>query len=307
MKKLDTAFAEKKTKHRASGARQTRTFSRPPYSSPNSQEPSREYLRSASESSEISSLGVVLDTLADRHAPLSWSEEKKLVRSSRPEDEIRYALWVHNLRFAKLVATEAYLRRHPALVITPQEVAGAAVEALWRASQTYDWSVGANFIHYARWHVKRAMSDALREAASGITLPAQFLAKLSEARRNVEKTDDGVCALFSGMLHFDAPIGEGSANLHDLMADADARVGGKNVDTSEHLKGLLDSLDKYNKKTSAVLRGYYGIETARLSGEELATKFKVSRQAINAMIKKGLRRLRCHVLARGLKLEDLVS
>lgn len=252
-------------------------------------------------------MGIVLDRLADDHAPLSWSEEKKLVRSKLPEVEIRYALWVHNLRFVKFLATEAYMRKHHAVIITPSEVVGAAVEALWRSSQTYDWSLGATFVHFARWHVKRAMSDAMREAASGITLPAQFLAKLSEARRNVSKTDDGVCALFAGMLHFDAPVGDGSASLHDLMADNDARVGGENVDTSEHVKGLLDSLDKYNAKTSAVLRGYYGIETARLSGEELAAKFKVSRQAINAMIKKGLRRLRCHVLARGLKLEDLVS
>lgn len=260
-----------------------------------------------SASSEISSLGTTLDLLADKHPPLSGSEEKKLVRSAITEDEKRYALWVHNLRFVKFVSTEAYLKKHHAVVITPSEVTGAAVEALWRAAQDYDWSLGATFICFARWRVKRAISDALREAASGISLPAQFLAKLSEARRNGKQADENVCALFTGMLHFDAPLGEGSASLHDVMADADARVGGENVDTAEHVKELLDSLDKYHKRTSAILRGYYGIETTRLSGEELATKYGVSRQAINSMLKKGLLRLRSSVLARGLKLEDLVS
>lgn len=307
MKNRPTSSAEKKTKARASGALPTRTSSKPRLASPHCQEPNEGLWKSGSESLAISSLGVVLDRLADSHPPLSGTEERNLMRSDLPEEAKRYALWAHNLRFAKYVSTEAYLRKHHAVVITPSEVAGAAVEALWRSAQNFDWNLGATFINYARWHVKRAISDALREAASGISLPAQFLAKLSEARRSEKQSDEGVCALFSGMLHFDAPIGEGSASLHDLMADADARVGGESVDTAEHLDGLLSSLDKYNKKTSVVLRCYYGIGTARLSGEELAAKFGVSRQAVNSMLKKGLRRLRSTVLARGLKIDDLIS
>ena len=305
---MDTLSRLKTKKPRSAGAPMKPRSCVPPLPSNGMLEHAKPSTLSERESpqnySEKNPLGGAFDRLMQDHPVLKPAAEKKLLSSDLAEGKKRELLWKHNLRFAVMLANEAFNRRHPSCVITPQELAAEAVLTLWETSLKFDWSLGVVFTAYARWPIKRSLSHACRRSASGVTLPTQFLLKLAAAKTKGGEVYNGDPRhLFSGVSSIDAQI-EGGTDLHSLLADDDTRIGGD--DTPENIETLLDSIDRFNVRTSQLLRAFYGIGTPRLSGEELAEKYGVSRQAINTSIQKGLKRLRAIVATKGYRLSDFV-
>ena len=308
MNLVDTESA-KKAPSSARGARAKKPSYTRPSTTPTATECERDESLSASESSRIwceSGLSEALERLIQHHPVLTPSQETSLLDSQIPDAEKRELLWKHNLRFAVMLSNEAYKRRHAACIVTHYELSCEAVKTLWDASLKFEAAQGVRFLSYARWHVKRGLADTLRRSASGVTLPTQFLLKLSRARSEDKQAEEGdIRSLFAGVTSFDAPKStDGFTDLHGIIAEDDTRIGCN--DTPENLETLLDLIDRFNARTSVLLRSFYGIGTPRLSGEELATKYGVSRQAINTSIKKGLKRLRLIVATKGYKLSDFV-
>ncbi len=237
-------------------------------------------------------LGEEFDGLMAVYPVLSPAEERKMLRSKRSDEGKRDLLWKHNLRIAVLLANEAFSRRHHSCIITPREMACAAVKTLWDASQKFDWSKGVLFAGYARWVVKRELSNTLRKSASGVTLPPKFLAKLSSNR-----------TLFGGVESFDAPKGpDNTTDLHGMVAD-DTR---RDPEDTDALEDMLARLERQNSNQVLMLRAYFGLGTERLSGVALAKKLGTSKQAVDQTIKKGLRRLREIAASKGHKLNDFI-
>ena len=256
----------------------------------------------------------------------SAAEQKELARqwrdSRRPmaqREAARAELIRANLRFAFSIAKQ-YQHRGLAL----EDLVSEANAGLLRAADKYDPEVGVNFISYAVWWIRQALSSAVTKQGHTVRVPlgrAPDLTRIARAQTALRETlgrepnDDEVAhiasldvdlvrslrALSLPTESFDAPVmgrrGEPSRlTLADVLEVEQAEEnGGVTVALEdESRRAALDrAMGVLSPRERQVLAMYYGLDGHEpMTLKEIGQAFGVSRERIRQLRERALARLR---------------
>ena len=256
----------------------------------------------------------------------SAAEQKDLARvmrnTRRPAAEreaARAELIRANLRFAFSIAKQ-YQHRGLAL----EDLVSEANAGLVRAADKYDPDVGVNFISYAVWWIRQALSAAVTKQGHTVRVPlgrapdvtriARAQAALREALGR-EPNDEEVAQIASLDLDlvrslravslptesFDAPVmgrrGEPSRlTLADVL-EVEQAEDGSGVTTAledESRRAALDrAMEVLSPRERQVISMYFGLDGHEpMTLKEIGEAFGVSRERIRQLRERALSRLR---------------
>lgn len=271
---------------------------------------------------DASLIGSSVNRIADECAPLSASEELKLLASRRSHYDKRIILWKHNLRYAALLASEAWARRSEHHICTREDLEAIAVVALWNATATFEPVRKVKFISYCKWTITRDLNNHLAHSSSGFSTPRAAV-RILRALKVYEDTGfidprysmkrlDIARTYRSSVGSLDTPIhmefGSDSSKHSLVPSETDVLKEVESPELKARLDALLDSLDKFDKRLPAMLRDYYGLDgRERHTYEEIAAKHGLTRQRIEQLVSRALRRLRGLAAAKKLKFQDLFT
>jgi RNA polymerase primary sigma factor len=260
-------------------------------------------------------------------APVRTSaDQKALARVLRDvslsEDEreaARAELIRANLRFAFSIAKQ-YQHRGIAL----EDLVSEANAGLVRAADKYDPDVGVNFISYAVWWIRQALSSAVTKHGHAVRVPlgrATDVSRIARAQHVLrdtlgrEPSDDEVAHIASldvGLVRsiralsqptqsFDEPVsarrGDPSRlTLADVLAveqsDDSANVGPSLEDESRRA-ALERAMDVLSPRERQVLVMYYGLTGDEpMTLKQIGQAFGVSRERVRQLRERALGRLR---------------
>ncbi len=240
-------------------------------------------------------------------------------RSVEEQEEARAELIRANLRFAFSIAKQ-YQHRGVAL----EDLVSEANAGLVRAADKYDPDVGVNFISYAVWWVRQALSSAITKQGHTVRVPlgrASDVTRIARAQAALRETlgrepnDDEVAQIASldreivrsiraislPTESFDAPVagrrGEASRlTLADVLAvDQMDEAGGVPTalaDESRHA-AVERVMSVLSPRERQVLVMYYGLfDNEPMTLKQIGQAFGVSRERIRQLRERALSRLR---------------
>jgi RNA polymerase primary sigma factor len=255
----------------------------------------------------------------------SAADQKALARVLRDEsmsaeerETARAELIRANLRFAFSIAKQ-YQHRGIAL----EDLVSEANAGLVRAADKYDPDVGVNFISYAVWWIRQALSSAVTRHGHAVRVPlgrASDVSRIARAQHALreklgrEPSDDEVAHIASldvGLVRsiralsqptqsFDEPVagrrGDPSRlTLADVLAveqSDDANVAPTLEDESRRaaLERAMDVLSPRERQVLVMYFGLGGDEPMTL--KQIGQAFGVSRERIRQLRERALSRLR---------------
>ena len=253
-------------------------------------------------------------------------DQKALARvlrdASRPAHEreaARAELIRANLRFAFSIAKQ-YQHRGIAL----EDLVSEANAGLVRAADKYDPDVGVNFISYAVWWIRQALSSAVTKQGHAVRVPlgrATDVSRIARAQHVLREklgrdpSDDEIAqiaALDVGLVRsiralsqpthsFDEPVagrrGDPSRlTLADVIAiePADDNANGAPSLEDESRRAALDrAMDVLSPRERQVLLMYYGLGGDEpMTLKQIGQAFGVSRERVRQLRERALSRLR---------------
>ena len=212
-----------------------------------------------------------------QHPLLTAQEERRLARAiERGDLGAKDRLVRCNLRLVASVA-----RRHVGRGLPMEDLLQEGVVGLIRAAEKYDWRRGTRFSTYAVPWIRQAIAQALANTGRLIRLPApQHLQaeRLARAERGLLErgaADPGVAELAAetGLeeaavlrirradaphASLDAPVGDGSGRLGDMVADEREPV--EVAVAAARRRTVRDSVDRLTDRDRAVMRLRFGLD-----------------------------------------------
>jgi RNA polymerase primary sigma factor len=253
-------------------------------------------------------------------------DQKALARvmrdAARPVDEretARADLIRANLRFAFSIAKQ-YQHRGIAL----EDLVSEANAGLVRAADKYDPDVGVNFISYAVWWIRQALSSAVTKQGHAVRVPlgrATDVSRIARAQHVLrdklgrEPSDDEIAHVASldvGLVRsiralslptqsFDEPVagrrGDPSRlTLADVIAVEpadDAPSGAPSLEDESRRAALDRAMDVLSPRERQVLVMYYGLGGDEpMTLKQIGQAFGVSRERVRQLRERALGRLR---------------
>ena len=244
-----------------------------------------------------------------RYRLLTRAEEVQLAKRIEAGDEqAKERLINANLRLVVSVAKRYQRQSIPLLDLVQEGTLG-----LIRASEKFDWRRGNKFSTYAIWWIRQAIDRAVCSQAEPIRIPhhvyerrrtlgrvrqelalelerepslAEVAAAAALSPAQVEQALS-VPADFVSLDGADADNRESHIEIVDAQAnDAYERVDGR---TGSRLDALLDALPAQQRQVIALR---YGITGDERTTEETAADLRISAQAVRALERTALQRLR---------------
>lgn len=255
----------------------------------------------------------------------SSTEQKDLARVSRDvalsHDEREHAraeLIRANLRFAFSIAKQ-YQHRGLSL----EDLVSEANAGLVRAADKYDPDVGVNFISYAVWWIRQALSSSVTKNGHAVRVPlgrATDVTRIARAQHVLrdklgrEPSDDEVAeiaaldialvrsirALSQPTHSFDEPVagrrGEpGRLSLADVLAveQSEDSSGTPTLEDESRRAALDRAMDVLSPRERQVLVMYYGLDGDEpMTLKQIGHAFGVSRERVRQLRERALGRLR---------------
>jgi RNA polymerase primary sigma factor len=211
------------------------------------------------------------------HPLLTPAEERALARAiERGDLAAKDRLVRCNLRLVASVA-----RRHVGRGLPMEDLLQEGVVGLIRAAEKYDWRRGTRFSTYAVPWIRQAIGGALANTGRLIRLPApQHLQaeRLSRAERALQERGGGdpgeaELAAATGLpeaavarirradapaASLDAPVGDGSARLGDLVADGHEPV--EVALAAARRRAVRRSVERLEGRDRDVMRLRFGLD-----------------------------------------------
>ncbi len=212
------------------------------------------------------------------HRLLTAAEEKRLAqRIERGDLDAKERLVSSNLRLVASVA-----RRYVGRGLPMEDLLQEGVVGLIRASEKYDWRRGTRFSTYAVPWIRQAITHALANTSRLVRLPApQHLeadrlaraergllehgrepnaAALAEATGMKESAVERVRRADAPVASLDAPVGDGSGKLSELLAGADDASPIDVALAAERRRAIRRSLDRLDGRDRDVMWLRYGLD-----------------------------------------------
>ena len=240
-------------------------------------------------------------------------------RSTEEREAARAELIRANLRFAFSIAKQ-YQHRGIAL----EDLVSEANAGLVRAADKYDPDVGVNFISYAVWWIRQALSSAVTKQGHAVRVPlgrATDVSRIARAQHVLrdklgrEPSDDEVAqvasldvalvrsirALSQPTQSFDEPVagrrGDPSRlTLADVIAVEpadDAPNGTPSLEDESRRAALERAMDVLSPRERQVLVMYYGLGGDEpMTLKQIGHAFGVSRERVRQLRERALGRLR---------------
>jgi RNA polymerase primary sigma factor len=240
-------------------------------------------------------------------------------RSTVEREEARADLIRANLRFAFSIAKQ-YQHRGIAL----EDLVSEANAGLVRAADKYDPDVGVNFISYAVWWIRQALSSAVTKHGHAVRVPlgrATDVSRIARAQHVLrdklgrEPSDDEVAQIASldiGLVRsiralsqptqsFDEPVagrrGDPSRlTLADVLAiepAEDVAVVAPSLEDESRRAALERAMDVLSPRERQVLVMYYGLGGDEpMTLKQIGQVFGVSRERVRQLRERALGRLR---------------
>jgi RNA polymerase primary sigma factor len=212
------------------------------------------------------------------HPLLTASEEKRLARRiERGDLDAKERLVSSNLRLVASVA-----RRYVGRGLPMEDLLQEGVVGLIRASEKYDWRRGTRFSTYAVPWIRQAITHALANTSRLVRLPApQHLEadRLARAERGLlehgREPNPAALAEATGMKQaavervrradapvasLDAPVGDGSGRLSEMLANADDAQPIDVALAAERRRAIRRSLERLDGRDRDVMWLRYGLD-----------------------------------------------
>ena len=258
-------------------------------------------------------------TAVDQKALARRSRDSSLPNAER--EAARAELIRANLRFAFSIAKQ-YQHRGLSL----EDLVSEANAGLVRAADKYDPDVGVNFISYAVWWIRQALSSAVTKHGHAVRVPlgrATDVTRIARAQHVLrdklgrEPSDDEVAqisgldvelvrsirALSQPTYSFDEPVagrrGDPSRlTLADVIAveqsdDSSSSAGAPTLEDESRRAALDRAMDVLSPRERQVLVMYYGLGGDEpMTLKQIGHAFGVSRERVRQLRERALGRLR---------------
>src|SRR5690349_3405179 len=258
-------------------------------------------------------------TAVDQKALARRSRDTSL--SSAEREAARAELIRANLRFAFSIAKQY---QHRGLNL--EDLVSEANAGLVRAADKYDPDVGVNFISYAVWWIRQALSSAVTKHGHAVRVPlgrATDVTRIARAQHVLrdklgrEPSDDEIAqisgldvelvrsirALSQPTYSFDEPVagrrGDPSRlTLADVIAveqsdDSSASAGAPTLEDESRRAALDRAMDVLSPRERQVLVMYYGLGGDEpMTLKQIGHAFGVSRERVRQLRERALGRLR---------------
>ena len=243
---------------------------------------------------------------------LTTEQEVELAQRVRKGDEkAMERLCKANLRFVVSVA-----KQYQNQGLSLPDLINEGNLGLIKAAEKFDETRGFKFISYAVWWIRQSILQALAEQSRIVRLPLNQVNGISKLNREISKfeqtherkpsmdeildltnmPEDKIAdAIVANNKHvsMDAPIGEGEdGNMLDFMTSSDAT----STDNELVMQSLREEVERMlqllTDKEQLIIRAYFGIGVPEMTAEEIANKYKLTRERVRQIKEKAIRRIR---------------
>ena len=235
----------------------------------------------------------------------------ELERARALGQEAREVMVRSNLRLVVSIARRYRATGMPFLDLIQEGNLG-----LIRAVEKFDWRRGFKFSTYATWWIRQAVQRGIADRGRVIRLPVHvhdLLLRVRKARGELEgelgreATDEEVAhgskvsarrvrdlqRLNSTPLSLESPMGDGSANLGELVRDPDAEERFEEVYRSLGRMDVLRVLGTLTEREKVILLLRFGLTGEQpMTLEEVGQRFGLTRERIRQLEGKALAKLR---------------
>ncbi len=188
---------------------------------------------------------------------------------------------------------------------------------LIKAAKRFDETRGFKFISYAVWWIRQSMLQALAEQGRIVRLPLNRVGlikqisraaslleqqnqrepssrELAEVMEITEEEVENTMRVSGRHISVDAPFAQGEDNnLLDVLETQSEEKPDSGLMVGSLKKEIARVLSTLTARESEVLCDYYGLnEKAKLSLEEIADKFHLTRERVRQIKEKAIQRLR---------------
>ncbi|MBF0254525.1 MAG: sigma-70 family RNA polymerase sigma factor [Candidatus Omnitrophica bacterium] len=255
---------------------------------------------------------------------LSAEEELDLARKCRRGDpKARRKLIRSNLRLVINIAKRYSRFGVPILDLIEEGNLG-----LMKAVSKFDPKRGYRFSTYGAWWIKQHVTRALADQGKSVRIPVYMVETLTRFRKVREKllykykrkaTSSEIARVMKipaskvkelaemnqGVTSLDAPIGEeGDATVLDLMEDeATSHMAQDRINLFFQKEAIATLLGKMKDREKQILIMRFGLDQKEIRTlDEVAQKFKITRERVRQIEEAALRRLKKHAEAMGIEM-----
>lgn len=245
---------------------------------------------------------------------LTPEEEVELAERIKKGDEAaRQKMIEANLRLVVKIAQDYAKLGLPLLDLISEGNLG-----LIKAVERFDPKKGGKLSTYAAWWIKQSIKRALANQSKTIRLPSHMIDKISRMNRAAHKLTEklgreptsaeiakelGVepetveqwkrIALTPASL--DAPLSdeEDSAEMGEVVGDAEARTPSQIIETEQMLQEVGDLLEKLDERERTILVHRFGLGGGeKMTLEELGERFNITRERVRQIQNAAVQKLR---------------
>ncbi|HOB27129.1 MAG TPA: RNA polymerase sigma factor RpoD/SigA [Bacteroidales bacterium] len=248
-----------------------------------------------------------------REELITPDEEVKLAQRIKQGDEAaRNKLVKANLRFVVSVA-----KQYQNQGLSLQDLINEGNIGLIKAAERFDETRGFKFISYAVWWIRQSILQAIAEQSRIVRLPLNQIGSINKISKetarleqelermpSVEEIADLVeipenkvaeSIRISGKhISVDAPVSpDEDATMLDLFIPSDTPSTDQALIQESLAKEIQRALSSLTKKERDIINMYYGIGyTHPYSLDEIAEKYKLTRERVRQIKEKAIKRLK---------------
>lgn len=245
---------------------------------------------------------------------ITAKDERNLLQRVRQGDVEAFEILVKaNLKFVVKIA-----KSYTGQGLSLEDLINEGNLGLIKAINKYDETRGYKFISYAVWWIKQSIRQALNEQSKLIRMPANKIKdnfKISKAARELESEygrqpfaseianrlnmsyEDVISSIDCSAKYVSLAASltqtEGSVELIDMVNDPNENIPDKHLDLEslkDHIRILLQKLEPTE---TVVIKLYFGIDLEQpMSLEKIGEKYHLSREAVNQIKEKAIKKLR---------------
>lgn len=239
---------------------------------------------------------------------LSPDEEVELAKRIQEGDkEATDKLVNSNLKFVISIAKE-----YQGQGLSLSDLISEGNLGLVKAATRFDHTRGFRFISYAVWWIKQSIIQSLNDNARIIRLPSNVITKISNMKKEIEKTQsikdrDISIEEMKGSENYvnlsmipscgsiNEVINDEGNELHEVIQDKSNEKDDGIYEIDERVKSeIKTALNKLSDREKDIIESYFGLNTdiEPMTLEAIGDKFGITKERVRQLKEKAIRKMR---------------
>lgn len=239
---------------------------------------------------------------------LSPDEEVELAKRIQEGDkEATDKLVNSNLKFVISIAKE-----YQGQGLSLSDLISEGNLGLVKAATRFDHTRGFRFISYAVWWIKQSIIQSLNDNARIIRLPSNVITKISNMKKEIEKTQsikdrDVSIEEMKGSENYvnlsmipscgsiNEVINDEGNELHEVIQDKSNEKDDGIYEIDERVKSeIKTALNKLSDREKDIIESYFGLNTdiEPMTLEAIGDKFGITKERVRQLKEKAIRKMR---------------